>query len=67
MEDPNATVDSALREAITDQDVDAVRRLLALRRAAGTRAPEVGSILTQVFEPTRRFSVYAASPAHELV
>ena len=35
MEDPgaaqfdNATVDSALREAITDQDVDAVRRLLA--------------------------------------
>ena len=25
----NATLDSALREAITDQDVDAVRRLLA--------------------------------------
>ena len=47
MEDPgaaqfdNATVDSALREAITDQDVDAVRRLLA---TPGYRFPTTRSV-----------------------
>ena len=54
MEDPgaaqidNATVDSALREAITDQDVDAVRRLLA---TPGYRYPAT---------PTAVFSLVAA-------
>ena len=54
MEDPgaaqfdNATVDSALREAITDQDVDAVRRLLA---TPGYRFPAT---------PTAVFSLLAA-------
>jgi hypothetical protein len=44
----NATVDSALREAITDQDVDAVRRLLA---TPGYRFPAT---------PTAVFSLVAA-------
>ena len=44
----NATVDSALREAITDQDVDAVRRLLA---TPGYRFPAT---------PTAVFSLLAA-------